>query len=86
MRRAGRGKVIGPIVAQDLHTAKALVRHCLRQHPGCSVRVDSDPCLGMSSGLAKLRLAHVDTAKTMMRGPSAPNEMDYFGLASQAYG
>ena len=87
-RAMGPGRVIGPLVAPDVDTAEALVRHCLAAHPGVQLRIDSDPVLGLSDRLPALGLAKASWGTVMVRGelPLCPDGAPtVFGLASQAF-
>ncbi|MEQ3710437.1 GNAT family N-acetyltransferase [Tateyamaria sp.] len=55
-RRAGRGRVVGPIVAKDSDTAGDLARAIAWHHAGQFVRLDTDPELGLSEVLPDLGL------------------------------
>ena len=88
-RRAGRGTVIGPIVADGVETARALVSHILRATQDTFVRIDSDPRLGLCDWLHDIGLPQVGTGTTMVRGTlpsSAATAPKLYGLISQAYG
>ncbi|MEM1074140.1 MAG: GNAT family N-acetyltransferase [Pseudomonadota bacterium] len=90
LRRAGRGHVIGPIVAPDLRSAKALVLCAIKQLKGGFVRVDTNPRLGLSAWLQELGLKRAGGGTAMVKGTlplvSEQATAKLFGLASQAYG
>ncbi|WP_189366892.1 GNAT family N-acetyltransferase [Tateyamaria omphalii] len=88
-RELGSARIIGPLVAPDVETAEALVRHCISVHPRVQVRIDSNPVLGLSDRLSALGLNKVSWGTVMVRGTTRakPNGAPIlFGLASQAFG
>jgi GNAT superfamily N-acetyltransferase len=87
LRPFGRGEVLGPIVAQDLETARALMSAAAIQCAGRFLRIDlPDPAL--VSHAESLGLAHVGggTAMTKADRPVEPSEFKTYALASQALG
>lgn len=88
-RLAGRGRVIGPIVAKSSEMARGLVCAIASNHAGQFMRVDTDPELGLAQILPDLGFTHVGKGTAMLRGnlrTSLTGEAKLFGLASQAYG
>lgn len=88
LRDFGRGKLLGPIVAEDLGTAKALVAAASQTHAGGFLRLDTpDPELGAFA--ETLGLAHVGGGTRMRRNAKAQartTPVQTFGLVSQALG
>ena len=87
-RRFGRGHVIGPVVARDTASAKALIAHWIGSNAGMFMRIDVPGEAGLSDWLEELGLARVGNALAMARGtPLQPaGEFHVFGLANQALG
>ena len=87
-RRFGRGYVIGPVVARDTASAKALIAHWIGSNAGMFIRIDVPGESGLSDWLEELGLARVDNALTMARGaPLKPaGGFHVFGLVNQALG
>lgn len=85
-RRFGRGYAIGPVVAPDVHRAKALISHWLAQYAGMFVRVDSLIGGELSDWLVQMGLVRVDTGTVMTRNgtPRPDVEMHQFALINQA--
>jgi GNAT superfamily N-acetyltransferase len=67
MRRFGRGHVIGPVVAPDSESAKALIAHWSDAYAGSFVRMDVTGDSGLGAWLAEAGLVHVDTCVAMAR-------------------
>src|SRR5262245_38354209 len=67
-RRFGRGHVIGPVVARDTASAKALIAHWIGSNAGMFMRIDVPGESGLSNWLEELGLARVDNVVTMVRG------------------
>lgn len=87
LRRFGRGKVIGPVVAPDTEAAKLLVAHWLGQRQGEFLRIDVTEDSGLSPWLQAAGLPQVDSVTRMVRGQlAAPAAVRAFGLASQSFG
>lgn len=87
-RRFGRGFAIGPVVAQDTLSAKALIAHWIGSNAGMFLRIDVPGESGLSGWLTDLGLAPVSPVITMVRGaPLAPRgDMFAFAIANQAIG
>jgi hypothetical protein len=86
MRLAGRGRVIGPIVAPDQAHAIALISFMLQRADGFA-RVDlPGDAQDIAQWLDSVGLVRVDRVTTMERGepPSAGGPARTFGLVSQA--
>lgn len=68
LRRFGRGHVIGPVVAPDAESAKALIAHLAGTNAGRFTRIDIDFDSGLAEWLESFGLLRVDAATTMVRG------------------
>lgn len=92
-RDFGRGKVIGPVVAQDANTAQTLIRFHLEEQSETDtlMRVDTAVESGLPAWLADLGLPHVDGGIVMQHGADhddLPTDLDFhiFALTNQALG
>jgi predicted N-acetyltransferase YhbS len=70
LRRFGRGYAIGPVVAPDLDSAKALIGYWCSHCAGRLLRIDVDAASGLSDWLKSAGLARVGTVAAMVRGAS----------------
>jgi predicted N-acetyltransferase YhbS len=70
LRRFGRGQVIGPVVAPDAGSARALISHWVNLHAGRFVRIDTDFACGLTEWLESLGLERAGGPATMVRGPA----------------
>jgi len=88
LRRFGRGLLIGPVVAPDAETAKALIAPLLEATQGEFVRIDILADCGLAAWLIAAGLACVDRAPRMARGasPQASGVAQSFALVTQALG
>ena len=88
LRRFGRGRAIGPVIAPDAEGAKALIAYWVNQCVGKFVRVDVDFASGMTTWLESLGLLRAGGPLAMVRGPALQRNADVrlFALASQALG
>ncbi|MGA0609694.1 GNAT family N-acetyltransferase [Caldimonas sp. KR1-144] len=88
LRRFGRGHAIGPVVAPDAQSAKALIAHLAGLSAGRFVRIDIDFDSGLAEWLEDLGLLRVDAPTTMVRGaPLAVSpQVRLFAIATQAVG
>ena len=88
LRRFGRGYAIGPVVAPDLTSAKALIGHWCGCHAGKFLRIDVDAASGLPEWLEAQDLPRVGTVTTMVRGgPLARGPaVDGWALVTQAMG
>lgn len=68
LRRFGRGHVIGPVVAPDAESAKALIAHLAGMNAGRFTRIDIDFDSGLAEWLEGIGLLRVDAPTTMVRG------------------
>lgn len=86
LRDFGRGRVVGPVVARDAETARALIAELAE--PGTFLRVDTNTASGIADVLTAMGLAHVGGGTTMHCGPSRPAAKDFttYALTSQALG
>jgi GNAT superfamily N-acetyltransferase len=87
-RRFGRGHVIGPVVARDTASAKALIAHWIGSNAGMFMRIDVPGESGLSNWLEELGLARVDNVVTMVRGAPLKQAAGFhvFGAVNQALG
>jgi GNAT superfamily N-acetyltransferase len=87
-RRFGRGHVIGPVVARDTASAKALIAHWIGSNAGMFMRIDVPGESGLSEWLEALGLARVDNVVTMVRGTPLKQASGFhvFGAVNQALG
>jgi len=88
IRRFGRGRLIGPVVAPEAHGAKALILHWLAAHHGSFCRLDVTGDSGLSEWLEELGMPHVGTVRTMVRGarPEASTDAHVCAIPAQALG
>jgi len=87
-RSFGRGYVIGPVVANTLEDARALIGDAMSRLQGRFVRVDTSAESGLSQWLESSGLKCVDTATPMIRGkpPECSEQARTFALCSQSLG
>lgn len=88
MREFGRGRVLGPVVAQDDASARALLAEGSRRAAGTFLRIDLPEARGLGDFAATLGLAHVGGGTTMTFRPGAGAQGGFttYALASQALG
>jgi len=84
-RSFGRGQVIGPVVAPDAQTAKALILAAADGQDGQFIRLDTDEAAGLVAWIEGLGLTSVGVGHAMQRG-IGPAPHDRFALFSQALG
>lgn len=72
LRRFGHGHAIGPVVAPDVASARALISHWCGLYAGRFIRIDVDAESGMPPWLESLGLKQVGTGTTMVRGKLPP--------------
>jgi len=87
LRRFGRGHSIGPVVAPDAESAKALIAHLAGMNAGRFTRIDIDFESGLAEWLESIGLLRVDAPTTMVRGaplqhPGGAPQL--FAIVSQA--
>ena len=88
MRPFGRGRCIGPVIAQNLAQAQHLIATLLSQVPDAFVRIDIPADCGLSNWLEAAGLKKVDTVAQMARGtpPQTTRGVQQFALVTQAIG
>lgn len=88
LRDFGRGRVIGPVVARDAATARALIAEAARRNAGTFLRIDLPEAAGLTDFATTLGLPHVGGGTAMVRtpGPAAAGGFTTFALVSQALG
>ncbi|MFW0755077.1 GNAT family N-acetyltransferase [Pseudomonas sp. H11T01] len=88
LRPFGRGRGIGPVIAENLEQAKHLIAVLLAQVPDAFVRIDIPAGSGLSEWLEEAGLKQVDTVAQMARGtpPQAVGIVRQFALVTQAIG
>jgi predicted N-acetyltransferase YhbS len=88
VRRFGRGRLVGPVVAPDPGGAKALILRGLRTHAGTFCRLDVTGDSGLSEWLEEIGLPRVDSVKIMVRGraPAPDPGIPVRAIAAQALG
>ncbi|AWI85917.1 GNAT family N-acetyltransferase (plasmid) [Alloyangia pacifica] len=88
LRRFGRGHVLGPIVARNPATARALIAAAATRMEGQPLRIDVYEDLGLVPFIEELGLAIAGTGTPMVRAAKAHPESDYrtHALVSQALG
>lgn len=88
LRPFGRGRCIGPVVAQNLAQAQHLIGVLLAQLPDAFVRIDIALDSGLSDWLECAGLKNIDTVVPMAKGtpPRARDGVRQFALITQAIG
>ncbi len=89
LRRFGRGHAIGPVVAPDAESAKALIAHLAGVNAGHFTRIDIDFASGLAEWLESIGLLRVDAPTTMVRGKpltTPAGAPSLFALVTQAMG
>lgn len=88
LRPFGRGRCIGPLIAENPEQAKHLIAVLLAQVPDAFVRMDIPSDSGLAPWLEEAGLKHVDTVAQMARGtpPQAIGGVRQFALVTQAIG
>jgi GNAT superfamily N-acetyltransferase len=88
VRRFGRGHAIGPVVAPDLTSARALIGHWCSRYAGKFLRIDVDAAGGLPEWLESQGLPRVGTVATMVRGGPLERGTAFGGwaLVTQALG
>lgn len=87
LRRFGRGHAIGPVVAPDAQSAKALIAHLAGMNAGNFTRIDIDFDSGLTEWLESIGLLRVDAGTTMLRGAPLNHRKDasrLFAIVTQA--
>lgn len=88
LRPFGRGRCIGPVVAENLAQAKHMIAVLLAQVPDAFVRIDILADSGLSDWLESAGLKNIDTVVPMAKGipPQASQGVQQFALVTQAIG
>ncbi|MGS4984453.1 Acetyltransferase (GNAT) domain-containing protein [Pseudosulfitobacter pseudonitzschiae] len=90
LRSFGRGKVVGPIVAKDAATARALLTEAANRCAGQFLRVDLVEEHGLAGHAQDLGLDHTGTGIAMRRAqaplPARSTDFKTYALVSQALG
>ena len=88
LRPFGRGRCIGPVIAQNLEQAQHLIAVLLAQVPDAFVRIDIPSNSGLAPWLEEAGLKQVDTVAQMARGtpPQATGAVRQFAPVTQAIG
>lgn len=88
LRDFGRGRVLGPVVAQDVASAAALMTEAARRCAGHFLRVDLPADAGLSETATQLGLVAAGGGIAMKRAARTRTPSDYktFALVSQALG
>ncbi|WP_434700915.1 GNAT family N-acetyltransferase [Pseudomonas sp. D1-36] len=88
LRPYGRGRCIGPVIAQDATQARHLVAALLAHVPEAFVRIDIPADCGLGPWLEEIGLKHVDTVAQMAQGtaPQASGGVRQFAPVTQAIG
>ncbi|VVO07348.1 GNAT family N-acetyltransferase [Pseudomonas fluorescens] len=88
LRPFGRGRCIGPVIAQNPEQARHLIAVLLARVPDAFVRMDIPSDSGLASWLEEAGLKQVDTVAQMARGtpPQAIDGVRQFALVTQAIG
>lgn len=87
-RRFGHGYVIGPVVAEDGQSARALIAHWVGSKAGMFMRIDVPEQAGISDWLDALGLVQTSRARTLCHGhcPVPVGTAQIFALINQALG
>ena len=72
LRRFGRGHAIGPVVAPDMASARALIAHWCDLYAGKFLRIDVDAESGLPEWLESLGLQRAGRATAMVCGKLPP--------------
>ena len=89
LRTSGHGQTLGPVLADDDDTAKALISQLLASETGF-IRFDlTERAKGIQPWLESLGLAQVDEVSLMVKGeflPARASGSHIYSLVSQAFG
>ncbi|MEO9903160.1 GNAT family N-acetyltransferase [Nisaea sp.] len=88
LRPFGRGQLVGPIVARDAVTARALIAAAASRVEGQFLRIDMPMNVAEPQFVESLGLSHVGGGTAMVCGPKSrpTSEHKTFALAAQALG
>lgn len=89
LRTSGHGQTLGPVLADNDDTAKALISRLLSEEAGF-IRFDlTETALSIKPWLESLGLAQVDKVSIMIKGkflPASQSGVSIYSLVSQAFG
>jgi GNAT superfamily N-acetyltransferase len=88
VRRFGRGRAIGPVIAGNTEHAKAMISHWINTCSDSFMRIDVPERSGLSPWLGEIGLTRVDTVVSMCKGelPAADPQFQLYSLINQALG
>jgi GNAT superfamily N-acetyltransferase len=88
LRDFGRGRVLGPVVAQHEVGARSLIAEAATRSAGTFLRIDLPEAVGLSGFVEGLGLTHVGGGTAMVCAAKTRNETEFttYGLVSQALG
>jgi hypothetical protein len=88
LRDFGRGRVLGPVVAQHEVGARSLIAEAATRSAGTFLRIDLPEAVGLSGFVEELGLTHVGGGTAMVCAAKTGNETEFttYGLVSQALG
>jgi GNAT superfamily N-acetyltransferase len=88
LREFGRGQALGPVVAKDADTARALMAEATRRCAGQFLRIDLDEDCGLADFAQELGLASAGVGIAMHRNATLAKTKEFktFALVSQALG
>lgn len=88
LRPFGRGRCIGPVIAQNIEQARYLIGALLQQVPDAFVRIDIPIGNGLGDWLDEAGLNAIDSVTSMAKGtaPKASGGVAQFALITQAIG
>jgi GNAT superfamily N-acetyltransferase len=88
LRPFGRGRCLGPVIAENVEQARHLISVLLAQVPDAFVRIDIPADCGLGQWLEQDGLKQVDTVAQMAKGtpPQASANVRQFAVVTQAIG
>lgn len=88
LRPFGRGRCIGPVIAENVEQAKHMIAVLLAQVPEAFVRIDVPADSGLPEWLEEAGLKQVDKVAQMARGvpPQSTAGVEQFAVVTQAIG
>ncbi|MBV4477592.1 GNAT family N-acetyltransferase [Pseudomonas botevensis] len=88
LRPFGRGRCIGPVIAENVEQARHLIAVLLATVPDAFVRIDIPADCGLGDWLETAGLKKVDTVAQMAKGtpPQATDGVEQFAVVTQAIG
>lgn len=86
LRPFGHGLAIGPVVAESIEEAKAMIATLLSQAAGQFIRLDVTQRSGLGDWLSEIGIPQVDDVAQMAKGapPSSCGNAVQMALANQA--